>query len=210
MYLHIHDNIQGWELGCCFGGECWSQELVCCWSVVDDVLSKGGYGGLDIIIQDVQLGKLLECRILDIGYCNMNVFNLGNWGVVICRVQQGSLETTAFSMFSKVGVSRKAWDRSDMEAIVCLGRHNKLSRYQKCGLNICYCARKLTMNRGNGGVFISQLGSQAHVLTAASHGLGCGGWSCHECQSGPCAARVFQYRDILKLRSKKKERKLQL
>ncbi len=29
--------------------------------------------------------------------------------------------------------------------------------------------------QGNGGVFISQLGSQAHVLAVASHGLGCGG-----------------------------------
>ncbi len=28
-------------------------------------------------------------------------------------------------------------------------------------------------------------------------GLGCGGWSCRECQSGPCAACVFQYRDSI-------------
>ncbi len=78
-------------------------------------------------------------------------------------------------MFNRVGVSRKAWGRSDVEAIACLGRHNKLSRHQKCGLNICCCVRKLTMDGGNGGVFIPQLGSQAHVLAAASHGLGCGG-----------------------------------
>ncbi len=50
-----------------------------------------------------------------------------------------------------------------------------LSQHQKCDLNICCCARKLTMDRGNGGVFIPQLGSQAHVLAAASHGLRCGG-----------------------------------
>ncbi len=31
------------------------------------------------------------------------------------------------------------------------------------------------MDRGNGGVFISQLGSQAHVLAVVSHGFGCGG-----------------------------------
>ncbi len=74
---------------------------------------------------------------------------------------------------------------------------NNVSRHQKCGLNICCCARKLTMDRGNGGVFIPQLGSQAHVLAAASHGLGCGGWSCRECQSGPCVAYVFQYRDSI-------------
>ncbi len=31
------------------------------------------------------------------------------------------------------------------------------------------------MDGGNGGVFVPQLGSQAHVLATASHGLGCGG-----------------------------------
>ncbi len=62
-----------------------------------------------------------------------------------------------------------------MEAIARFDRHNKLSWHQKCGLNICCCMRKLTMDGGNGGVFISQLGSQACVLAAASYGLGCGG-----------------------------------
>ncbi len=57
-------------------------------------------------------------------------------------------------MFNRVGVSRKTWNRSGMEAIVCFGRHNKLLWYQKCGLNICCCTRKLTIDRGNGRIFI--------------------------------------------------------
>ncbi len=119
----------------------------------------------------------------------------GNWGVATCRIQQGSLEAAAFSMFSKIGVSKKVWGRSDMEAIARFGRYNKLSQYQKCGLNICCCARKLIIDRRNGRVFIPQLGSQAYILATASHGLRYGGWSCHEYQSGPCAACVFQYCD---------------
>ncbi len=78
-------------------------------------------------------------------------------------------------MLNRIGVSRKVWDRFDMEAIVCLDRHNKLSWHQKCGLNICCCMRKLTMNGGNGGIFIFQLESQVYVLAAASHSLGYGG-----------------------------------
>ncbi len=52
--------------------------MVCYWSVADDVFSKGGYDDLDIVIQSVQLEKLLEYQILDIGYCNKSVFHLGN------------------------------------------------------------------------------------------------------------------------------------
>ncbi len=77
-------------------------------------------------------------------------------------------------MFNKVGVSRKTWDRSGIEAIACLDRHNKLSWHQKCGLNICCYMRKLTIDGGNGRVFIPQLGNQAHVLAAASHNFGYG------------------------------------
>ncbi len=51
------------------------------------------------------------------------------------------------------------------------------------------------MNKGNGGIFISQLGSQTYILAIASHGLGYGGWSCHECQSGSYIACIFQYHD---------------
>ncbi len=78
-------------------------------------------------MQNTQLGKLLGYQVLDTGYCNTNVLNLENWNVATCRVQQGSLEAAAFSILSKIGVSRKAWDRSGMEAIACLDRHNKLS-----------------------------------------------------------------------------------
>ncbi len=60
---------------------------MCCWTVADDVFPKGGYGGLDVAIQGVQLERLLGCQVLDTGYCSMSVLNLGNWGVVTYRIQ---------------------------------------------------------------------------------------------------------------------------
>ncbi len=62
---------------------------MCCRSVTNDILLEGGYGGLDVAIQDIQLEKPLECfgQVLDTGYCNTNVFNLGNWDVATCRIQ---------------------------------------------------------------------------------------------------------------------------
>ncbi len=74
---------------------------MCCWPVVDDVFLEGGYGDLDVATQDAQLGKLLECQVLDIGYCNMNILNLGNWNVATNRIQQGNLEIVTLSMFSR-------------------------------------------------------------------------------------------------------------
>ncbi len=102
---------------------------MCCWPVVGDVFLEGGYGGLDVAISGAQLGELLGYQVLGTGYCNTSMFNLGNWGVVICCVQQGNLEAAAFSMFNRAGVSGKAWGRSGMEVIACLGRYNKLSRH---------------------------------------------------------------------------------
>ncbi len=59
---------------------------MCCWLVVGDVFPEGGYGGLDVVVLGVQLGELLGCQVLGIGYCSTSVFNLGNWGVAIHRV----------------------------------------------------------------------------------------------------------------------------
>ncbi len=61
-----------------------------------------------------------------------------------------------------------------MEAIVYLGRYNKLSQYQKCGLNICCYTRKLTIDRGNEGIFIPQLRNQIYILIAINHDFGYG------------------------------------
>ncbi len=70
-----------------------------------------------------------------------------------------------------------------------------MSQHQKYGLNICCYTKKLTINRRNRRVFISQLGSQAYILIATSHDFGCGEWSCYECQSGLYAICIFQYCD---------------
>ncbi len=72
-----------------------------------DVFLEDGYDGLDIATSGIQLGKLLEYQVLDTGYCSTSVFNLGNWGVAIRRIQQGSLETAALSILSReTGVLR--------------------------------------------------------------------------------------------------------
>ncbi len=54
---------------------------------MNDVFPENGYDGLDIAIQNTQLEKLLECRVLDTGYCSIGVFNLGSWGVATHCIQ---------------------------------------------------------------------------------------------------------------------------
>ncbi len=49
-------------------------------------LSRRWIWWFDIAISDIQLRKLLEYRMLDIGYCSTNVLNLGNWDIVTHRV----------------------------------------------------------------------------------------------------------------------------
>ncbi len=58
------------------------------------------------------MGKLLGYQVLDTGYCNTSIFNLGNWVITIHRIQQGNLEAAAFSMLSKVGVKLGCCDMS--------------------------------------------------------------------------------------------------